>query len=416
MEPLRLLDGNVIFRGIYCFLAGEKGGAVSCTRDGLFPVGWEWLAYFIAGFAIVFLLVNALLIFASVFVWMLRRVLGRFQTRLGPNRVGPFGLLQPIADLVKLLVKEDLRPTLADPITFNLAPVLAVAPVLILVAVIPFGHGSYLVNLNIGVLFLIGVTTVSTLAVFLAGWGSGNRFALFGAVRAVAVLVSYEVPMVLALAGVLLLAGSMSLVSVVEAQRLPFILLQPLGFFVFFLAASAEMNWTPFDLLEAESELTAGFHTEYSGMKFGLLQLAEFATVVTTSAVITTLYLRGWQNPFVSLGGPQVLPSQIWFLIKVLALIVCFIWIKATIPRFRVDQVMGFAWKVLFPLALINIVLTAGLAVLWPQPSTGQLWAMVGINLGATAACVLAFGSLLERHRRRPGASVTLRRITAEVH
>ena len=200
-----------------------------------------------------------------------------------------------------------------------------------------------------------------------------------------------------------------------EAQRVPFLLLQPIGFFVFLLAASAEMNWTPFDLLEAESELTAGFHTEYSGMKFGLLQLAEFATVVTTSAVITTLYLKGWNNPFVPPGGLQILPSHVWFLVKVLFLIFCFIWIKATIPRFRVDQVMGFAWKILFRLAVINLLINGALIVLWPSPTTGQVWTMVAVNWGAAILCLLGLGTLMETNRRRPTASVTLQQVSAEV-
>ena len=415
MLPLRLMEDNIIFKGIYCLLSGPNGQAVTCSWGGVLPKGLEWLSYFIAGFAIVFLLVNALLIFASVVVYMLRRILGRFQGRLGPNRVGPFGVLQPFADIAKLLIKEDLRPAMADRLVFNLAPVLAVTTVFLLLAVIPFGHRSYLTNLNVGVLYLVGVTTISTIAIFLAGWGSGNRYALIGAVRAVAALVSYEVPMVLALAGALLLAGSMSLVSIVDAQRVPFLLLQPIGFFVFLLAASAEMNWTPFDLLEAESELTAGFHTEYSGMKFGLLQLAEFATVITTSAIITTLYLKGWNNPFVPPGGPQILPSHVWFLVKVLFLVFCFIWIKATIPRFRVDQVMGFAWKVLFPLAVLNLLINGALIVVWPSPTTGQLWAVVAINWGAALVCLLGLGTLMETHRRRPTASVTLQQVSAEV-
>ena len=415
MEPLRLMEGNVIFKGIYCLLSGPNGQAVTCTWGGVFPLGWEWLSYFIAGFAIVFLLVNALLIFASVFVYLLRRVLGRFQSRLGPNRVGPFGLLQPFADLGKLLIKEDLRPAMADRLAFNLAPVLAVIPVFLLLAVIPFGFRSHLANLNVGVLYIVGVTTMSTIAIFLAGWGSGNRFALIGAVRAVAALVSYEVPMVMALAGVLLLAGSMSLVSIVDAQRIPFLLLQPLGFFVFFLAASAEMNWTPFDILEAESELTAGYHTEYSGMKFGLLQLGEFATVITTSAIISTIYLSGWRNPFVALDGPQILPSHIWFLAKLFFLVFIFIWIKATIPRFRVDQVLGFAWKVLFPLSMVNILVTGALIVLWPEPSTGQLWAVAGINWAVALACLVGFSRMMETHRHDPTASVSLQQVTSEV-
>ena len=397
-----VLSSNRLYSNIYDFF------------DGFLPESLDWLAYFVAGFTIVFLLVNVLLVFASIFVYMLRRLLGLFQTRLGPNRVGPFGLLQPIADIVKLLIKEDLRPRVADRLLFNLAPILMVAPVLILLAVIPFGKDSFLVNINVGVLFIIAVTTVSTLAVFMAGWGSGNRFALIGAVRAVAQLVSYEVPMVLSLVGVLLLTGSMSMVGVVEAQRIPFILLQPLGFFVFLMAASAEMNWSPFDLLEAESELTAGFHTEYSGMKFGLLQLGEFSAVVVFSGIISTLFLGGWMNPFVPQDWPQVLPSYLWFILKIFFVIFLLIWIRATIVRLRIDQVMSFAWKILLPLAVINLFVTATLVQVWSEPSTGQLWAIVGVNFTVAVACIVGFSLLMERNRKVPARSVRLVKLSAE--
>ena len=398
-----VLSENALYRPLYSFL------------DGLLPESLDWVAYFLTGFAIVFLLVNVLLIFASVFVFMLRRLLGLFQTRLGPNRVGPFGILQPFADLLKLLLKEDVRPREADPLLFTIAPVLMVAPVFIILAVVPFGRNSFLADLNIAVLFFIGVTTVSTLAVFLAGWGSGNRYALIGAVRAVAQLVSYEVPMVLSLVGVLLLAGTMSLVGVVEAQRIPFILLQPLGFFVFLMAASAEMNWTPFDLLEAESELTAGFHTEYSGTKFSLLQLGEFASVIVLSGSISTLFLRGWENPFGPLSWPEVLPSHIWFIAKIFAVLFLLIWVRATIVRLRIDQVMAFAWIVLFPLAIINMFVTAGLVVAWPEPTTAQLWMMVAVNWVVAIVSIVGISFLMEKNRKVPTTTVRLVKVTPEV-
>jgi len=399
-----VLSENALYRPLYSLL------------DQLLPESLDWVAYFLTGFAIVFLLVNVLLIFASVFVFMLRRLLGLFQTRLGPNRVGPFGILQPFADLLKLLLKEDVRPREADPLLFTIAPVLMVAPVFIILAVVPFGRNSFLADLNVAVLFFIGVTTVSTLAVFLAGWGSGNRYALIGAVRAVAQLVSYEVPMVLSLVGVLLLAGTMSLVGVVEAQRIPFILLQPLGFFVFLMAASAEMNWTPFDLLEAESELTAGFHTEYSGTKFSLLQLGEFASVIVFSGIISTLFLRGWENPFGPLSWPEILPTHIWFIGKIFAVLFLLIWVRATIVRLRIDQVMAFAWKVLFPLAIINMFVTAGLVVAWPEPTTVQLWMMVAVNWVVAIVSVVGISFLMEKNRKVPSTTVRLVKVTPEVH
>ena len=358
------------------------------------------------GAALAGAVVNALLVLVAVFSYMERRVLGRFQTRLGPNRVGPFGVLQPFADILKLLLKEDIRPRAADRLTFFLAPIVMVVPILIVVAVVPFGKNSFLADLNIGVLFIIAITTVATLAIFLGGWGSGNRFALLGATRAVAMLISYEVPMVLSLVGVLLLTGSMSLVDVVEAQRLPFILLQPLGVFVFFAAATAEANRAPFDLLEAESELVAGFHTEYSGTRFALLFLAEYAEVIIASAILATLFLRGWENPFIPQDWSGVLPSQLWFLLKLFFFLFLFIWIRATIPRLRIDQVMAFAWKVLFPLSVINLLITGALVAAWPEPTTWQLWAMVGISWAVAVVCLVGFSVALERNRKRPTGSV----------
>ncbi len=374
-----------------------------------------WLSYLVVGTVLAGGLVSALLILVAAFSYMERRVLGRFQTRLGPNRVGPFGVLQPFADILKLILKEDIRPRAADRLTFFLAPIVMVVPILIVVAVVPFGKNSFLADLNVGVLFIIAITTVATLAIFLGGWGSGNRFALLGATRAVAMLISYEVPMVLSLVGVLLLTGSMSLVDVVEAQRLPFILLQPLGFFVFFAAATAEANRAPFDLLEAESELVAGFHTEYSGTRFALLFLAELAEVIIASAILATLFLRGWENPFVPLGWDGVIPSHLWFFLKLFFFLFMFIWIRATIPRLRIDQVMAFAWKVLFPLSVINLLITGALVVAWPEPTTGQLWAMVGINGAAAAICLVGFSMALERHRKRPTESVRTVRLSGGV-
>jgi len=221
--------------------------------------------------------------------------------------------------------------------------------------------------------------------------------------------------MVLSLVGVLLLAGTMSLVGVVEAQRIPFILLQPLGFFVFLMAASAEMNWTPFDLLEAESELTAGFHTEYSGTKFSLLQLGEFASVIVFSGIISTLFLRGWENPFGPLSWPEVLPSHIWFIGKIFVVLFLLIWVRATIVRLRIDQVMAFAWKVLFPLAIINMFVTAGLVVAWPDPTTAQLWMMVAVNWVVAIVSIVGISFLMEKNRKVPTTTVRLVKVTPEV-
>ena len=393
-----LLDGNALFRGIYCWLAANEGNAEHCTpdwaagggvaaRDGLLPAGWEWVAFLIAGVAIVMLVVNGFMLLATFYTYMERRLLGRFQARLGPNRAGPFGLLQPIADAIKLLTKEDLVPEGADRWVFNLAPIVMFVPVLLVLAVIPFGEASFVADLNIGILFVIAVTSVNTLAMFMAGFASGNRYAMFGGMRAVAQLISYEVPLVLSIVGVVLLTESLSLVSIVEAQRIPFILLQPLAFFIFVAGASAEMNRTPFDTVEAESEIVAGYHTEYSGMKFGIFQLAEFGAVLTNSGIIATLFLKGWEGPF--------LPSHLWFLIKVFFIAFLFIWVRATLPRLRIDQVMGFAWKFLLPLSLINIFVTATEVLLLDTEKLTDLWVMAGINLVVAVVGIVTFSNVV---------------------
>jgi len=390
LGPDSLLYSSVLFRHIY-----NGVGKV-------FPDQICWLDYFISGFIIMFILVNAVLLGAAIFVWAERRILGRFHNRLGPNRWGPFGLLQPIADLVKLLTKEDLIPREADKLAFTLVPIVMVMPLILMLAVVPFARNTFLADLNIGVLYIIAVTSVSTLGVFMAGWSSGNRYALFGAMRGVAMLISYEVPTVLALVGVVLAAGSMKMTDVVNAQTVPFILVQPLAIFIFLLGISAELNRTPFDLVEAESELIAGYHIEYSGTKFALIQAAEFGGVLAASAVMATLFLGGWSGPFLSgqLGA-------LWFLLKVAFFAFLFIWIRATFPRLRVDQIMVFAWKFLFPLSLINLFAVA-IEVYFlrndtgPILSRGDLGVMIGVNLPLTVAAISLFGNAIKEKVRPP--------------
>ena len=359
----------------------------------------SWLSYFVAGFIIMFLLVNAVLLGAAVFTWTERRLIGRFHNRLGPNRWGPFGLLQPIADVVKLLVKEDLTPSTADRLTFFAVPIAMLMPVILMLAVVPFAKDTALANLNVGVLYVLAVTSLTTVAIFMAGWSSNNRYAMFGAARGVAVLISYEVPVVLCLLGVVLVAGSMSLADVVAAQTVPFLLVQPMALFVFLVGTSAELNRTPFDVAEAESELIAGYHTEYSGVKFALIQAAEFGAVLAASAVIVTLFLSGWSGPASSYLG------WLWFLLKVGAMAFIFIWIRATFPRLRIDQLMALAWKFLLPLSLINLFATA-LEVYFLRSemgklTSGDLWIMAGINLALAVGSILLFGSLI-REKVRP--------------
>jgi NADH-quinone oxidoreductase subunit H len=357
--------------------------------DPFLPESLDWLVFLIAGSSIALFIVNSLMILTMIYIYMERRLIGRFQSRIGPNRVGPFGLFQPLADGIKILTKEDIVPSGADRWVFNLAPVVMFSPVLLALAVIPFGENAFLADINVGLLYFIALSTITTLAMFMAGWASGNRYALFGSMRAVAQLISYEIPVVLSVVGILIMVGSLSLVKIVDEQRIPFILLQPMGFLIFLIGASAELNRTPFDLMEAESEIVAGFHTEYSGMKFGMFYMAEFSGVLVTSAVMATLFLKGWEGPF--------LPSPVWFLIKVFFLAYIMIWIRATLPRLRIDQVLSFAWKILFPLSLINIFATAVEVWLWPDPTTVQLWAMVTINMLVAAVSFIAVSNIGKR-------------------
>ena len=378
LAPDNILYGNGLYRLVYD-LAGM-----------LLPC---WLSYVVAGLVIVFILVNAVLLGAAVITWGERRLLGRFQNRVGPNRWGPFGLFQPLADLGKLLTKEDLTPDGADKVVFPLVPILMVAPLILMTAVIPFAQNAALASLHVGVLYILAVSSITSVAIFMAGWSSNNRYAMFGAARAVAVLISYEVPVVLSLLGVVMVAASMSLGSIVEAQSLPFILVQPLAFFVFLAGMSAELNRSPFDVAEAESEIIAGYHTEYSGVKFALIQAAEFGGVGVVAAIGATLFLGGWAGPWSEYLG------WLWFLLKTGVVVFLFIWFRATYPRLRIDQIMAFSWKFLLPLSLINLaVVTLEVFLLRGADrvlTIGDLGIMAVINLAVTVVAILVFGNLI---------------------
>ena len=352
-------------------------GNIYDTIANIAPRGLEWLAFIGASVVLAMIVINAAILTTALYTWFERRVLGRFQNRLGPNRWGPFGVLQPIADLVKLITKEDVIPDVADKRVFALAPIVLVFPGILVFAVIPFGEQSFLGKLNIGVLFVLGVTGINTLAIIMGGWASRNKYALFGAVRGAAMLVSYEVPMALSLVGVVILAGSMALLDIVNSQDVFFILVQPLGFFVFIAAALAEMSRAPFDMIESESELGSGYHTEYSGIKFALFQLAEFMAPIVVATVATVLFLGGTR-------GIDPIPGQVWFLLKAFAVVFVLVWTRATWPRLRVDQIMGFAWKGLFPLSIVNLFVIAVELFAFQEPdgtiSTESLWLMVPIN------------------------------------
>ena len=385
-----ILRDNPLFRLIYDY------------ASSLLPC---WLSYVVAGVTIMLILINAVLLGAAIVSWMERRLLGRFQNRIGPNRWGPFGLLQPIADLFKLITKEDLIPAGADRIAFTLVPIIMVASLILMAAVIPFAKDTSLVDLNVGILYLLAISSLTSIALFTAGWASDNRYALFGTARSVAVLISYEVPVVLSLLGVVMIVGSMSLSSVVESQSIPFIVVQPLAFFVFLAGMSAELNRTPFDLAEAESEIIAGYHTEYSGIKFALIQAAEFGGVLVVSALITTLFLGGWSGPWEEYLG------WVWFLVKTILVVAVFSWIRATFPRLRIDQIMAFSWKVMLPLSIINLAATTIEVYVFKSGgiTTLELWVMGIINLVIAAACLPLFGRLMKYKARQSNPAVVSR-------
>lgn len=382
---------SVLYRHIYCTLsstADSQCDGVGLFGGGLLPGGFEWLAFVLTGVIIVAALINGILGAVLLMIWGERRLLGRLQGRTGPNRWGPFGLLTPIADAVKTMFKEDVVPTVSDRLVFTLAPILMLFPALLIYAVLPIGHGTWLADINVALLFIVAIGGANVLAIVAAAWGSGNRYAMFSAMRAVAMLISYEIPLVISLVGVIMLSGSLSLVAIVNAQTIPFFIIQPLGFFVFVVASMAELNRTPFDVAEAESEIVAGYMTDYSSMKFGLFFLAEFAATIATSGVITVLFLGGWH-------GFDPIPSQIWFIAKMVGVLALIVWVRASWPRLRIDQIMAFAWKALFELTLINLVVSGLLMLAWPSPSTTELWYMAGINWLVFIASIILFGKLL---------------------
>jgi NADH-quinone oxidoreductase subunit H len=297
-----------------------------------------------------------LLTMASGMIWLERRLLAAWQDRYGPNRVGPFGLLQVLADMIKIFTKEDWIPPFADKPVFIIAPMIIMVTVLMSFAVVPIAPGIGIVDLDVGLLFFLAMSSMGVYSVVLAGWASNNKYALLGALRASAQMVSYEVFMGLSLMGVVVMAGSFNLREIVEAQRsIWFCIPQILGFVVFLIAGIAETRRLPFDLAEAESELIAGFHAEYSGMKFGMFFVGEYLGIVLISAMVTALFFGGWLGP--------VLPPVLWFLLKTFVFMCFFILLRASLPRPRYDQLMSYGWKVLLPLTLLNIVVTGGLVL-----------------------------------------------------
>ena len=301
-----------------------------------------------------------------------RKALARIQVRVGPNRAGPGGWLQPVADGIKLIFKEELVPAHADKLIFILAPVITVVPALVIMAVVPWGDKItlfgreiplYLTNINVGVLYIVSVASISVYGIVLAGWSSNNKYAMLGGLRSSAQMISYELALGLAFIGPIMLAGSMSLVDIVEAQKRMgwFIIWQPLGAIIFWIASLAEVNRAPFDMPEAEQELTAGYHTEYSGMKFALFYMAEYIKMIAVSAIAANLFFGGYRGPFI-----DTLPwlGPIYLFIKVFLLLFGMIWVRATLPRIRYDRLMAFGWKIMLPAALLNVFATAVIIVL----------------------------------------------------
>jgi NADH-quinone oxidoreductase subunit H len=302
-------------------------------------------------FASIFGILIAALSLSALLIWVERRLLALWQDRYGPNRVGPFGLLQVVADMIKIFTKEDWIPPFADKTVFIIAPAIIMVTVLLSFAVLPIAPGIIVVDLNIALLFFLGMSSLGVYSIVLAGWASGNKYSLLGGLRAAAQMISYEVFMGISLMGVVLLAGSFSLTTIVEAQRNRwFVLPQFLGFVLFLIAGMAEARRLPFDLPEAEAELVAGFHSEYSGMKFGMFFVGEYLGITLISSMITVLFFGGWMGPW--------LPPLVWFLVKVFAFICFFILLRASLPRLRFDQLMSLGWKVMLPLALVNLVVT----------------------------------------------------------
>ena len=312
-------------------------------------------------------LINALLVAVTFLVLMERKVIAWAQSRLGPMRAGPYGILQALADPIKLILKEDITPAKADKYVFTLAPIMSLVPALVAFAVIPFGPDPfyYISDINVGLLFILSVTSIGVYGIILGGWASNSKYPLLASLRASAQLISYEIAVTMTLVSVILTAGTLSLVGIVEAQLesgLWFGFVQPVAFALVFIGGLAETNRVPFDLPEAETELTGGFHTEYSGMRFSLFFLAEYANIIVISAVVAILFLGGWLRPFpnvAALSFLDVVPPWIWLIGKIFVFLYVFIWLRATLPRYRYDQLMSLGWKLFIPIAIGNLVLTA---------------------------------------------------------
>lgn len=360
-------------------------------------IGWgltSGLVTFIMALVGVVVVSVSVLLIDIFLVWVERKVVARFQDRLGPNRLGPFGLIQPIADVIKLLIKEDITPQGADRIVYNIPPIIALATVLMLWGVIPFAPEVLGSDLNVGVLYIVAIGAISTLGIIMAGWASNNKYALLGAARTVAQVVSYEVPMVIALLIPVILAGSMSIREIVETQSIWFVVFAPVAFLIFFISSIAELGRSPFDLAEAESEIVAGFHIEYSGMKFGMFYAGELLHALTMGALVASLFFGGWRGP-----GAETFPilGVFYLFIKAFFFYWVIMWIKYSMPRIRIDHMLNFNWKFLVPLSLIAVIATALVQkLLISSPQWVYALGMVLVNLLIIWATLV----FLRRHAR----------------
>lgn len=348
----------------------DLGNAIGALTNWI--NGWgdgstfHWVAYLVAG-AIGAAAIGGLLGVAMLsLIWIERRAIARIQIRRGPNRVGPFGLLQPVADALKLMQKEALTPRLGDRWVFWAAPILVFVPAVLVYGVLPFGPKMVVANVDVAILYLVAIGSATPLVIFMAGWASNNKYSLLGAMRVIAMAISYEIPMVLALLGVVLLTGHMDLNGIVRWQQdrhAWIFFLEPLAALIYFFSASAELNRTPTDIAEAESEIVAGYHTEYSGMKFGLFYAVELANALAVAGILATLFFGGWWL----YGLDRWIPGWIIFLGKMYVFYSLFILTRGTLPRLRIDQLLAFAWKFLLPLSLANVLIIAFEVLIWQQ-------------------------------------------------
>ena len=385
---------------------GDPINSIGSWLEGIL-LGWGLPAGLVSAILAllgVVVMCSFLLVLDIFLVWVERKVVARFQDRVGPNRLGPFGLIQPVADIIKLLIKEDITPAGADKIVFNIPPIIALATVLLLWAVIPLAPTVLGGDINVAVLFIVAVGAVGTLGIIMAGWASNNKYALLGAFRTVAQMVSYEVPMLIALLIPVLLARSMGLQNIVSAQNVWFIFVAPLVAIIFFISMIAELGRAPFDINEAESEIVAGFHIEYTGMKFGMFYAGELLHAITLSAVFSTLFLGGWRGP----GAEQYPVLGVFYLLaKAFILYYVIMWVKYSFPRLRIDQMLGFGWKFLIPLALGLLIVIAVLDRILVisfqvQPSTPvYVISMLAANVIIALVTVLGLRSYAQLQRRR---------------